>query len=110
MPRRNWNSLVRSTLFVTIALAAFLYVRYDAEIKEREHALESYLATHYNIPEQTYSLDGALGFSGYVYDVTFRDEPDADYSFRVTKAVDGHRIEYKAAVGASPSRVSTFTQ
>ncbi|STO06945.1 hypothetical protein [Exiguobacterium aurantiacum] len=110
MPRRNWNNLVRSVLLITIALTTFLYVRYDAEMKERERALESYLATHYNIPEQTYSLDGTLGFSGYVYDVTFTDEPDADYSFQVTKAVDGHRIEYKQAAGVSPSRVSTFTQ
>lgn len=109
MPRRNWNTIVRSTLVVAIALMTFLYIRYDAEMKERERALEEYLATHYNIPEQTYSLDGTLGRDGYVYDVTFRDEPDTDYTFRVTKSVDGHQIEYKTATGLAPSRVSTFT-
>ena len=71
MPKRNWETILRFTLVVTITAATFLYVRYSTEIKERERALEQYLATHYNISAETYSIDGTLSLSGYIYDLTF---------------------------------------
>ncbi|TCI30013.1 hypothetical protein EVJ33_07690 [Exiguobacterium sp. SL-10] len=108
MPTRNWETILRSTLVVTITLATFLYVRYSTEIEERERALEQYLTTHYNIPADTYSIDGSLSLSGYVYDLTFEDEPDAAYTFQVEQAADGHRVKFEQADGEQPARVTTF--
>ncbi|UTT43191.1 hypothetical protein [Exiguobacterium aurantiacum] len=108
MPKRNWETIFRTTLVVTITLATFLYVRYSTEIEERERALEQHLATHYNISTDTYSIDGTLSLSGYVYDLTFEDEPDAAYTFQVEQAADGHRVKFEQADGKQPARVATF--
>ncbi|WP_214709741.1 MULTISPECIES: hypothetical protein [unclassified Exiguobacterium] len=108
MPKRNWETILRFTLVVTITAATFLYVRYSTEIKERERALEQYLATHYNISAETYSIDGTLSLSGYVYDVTFEDEPGVAYTFQVEQAADGHRVKFERADGKQPDRVATF--
>lgn len=108
MSKRNWETIVRTTLVMTIALATFLYVRYSNEIEERERALEQHLTTHYNISADTYSIDGTLSLSGYVYDLTFEDEPDASYTFHVKQATDGHHVKFAQADGEQPARVTTF--
>lgn len=109
MSKRNWETAVRTTLVMTLALATLLYVRYSTEIEERERALEQHLATHYNISTDTYSVDGTLSLSGYVYDLTFTDEPDAAYTFQVKQTPDGHHVTFKQADGERPERATTFT-
>lgn len=109
MAKRNWERIFRSTLVVTLTLATFLYVRYSSEIEERERALEQHLATYYNISADTYSIDGTLSLSGYIYDLTFEDEPDAAYTFQVEQAANGHRVKFERADGKQPARIDTFT-
>lgn len=109
MSKRNWATIVRTTLVALIALTTFLYVRYSTELAERERALEQHLATHYNISEDTYSIDGTLSLSGYIYNLTFEDEPDAAYTFQVKQATDGHHVKFEQADGERPARVTTFT-
>lgn len=108
MSHRNWITILRVTLIVTIALIAFLSIRYSAEIKNRQLVLEDHLASHYSISEETYSVDGALSLKGYFYDLTFNDEPGTNYTFHVKQTSNGHDIEYKKAEGDAPLRASTF--
>lgn len=108
MPKRNWEMIVRTTLVMTIAVSTFLYIRYSTEIEKREYALEQHLATHYNISTDTYSIDSSLSLRGYIYNLTFEDEPDAAYTFQVEQAAGGHRVKFEQAAGKQPARVSTF--
>lgn len=108
MAKRNWETIVRTTLVMTIAVSTFLYIRYSTEIEKRERALEQHLVTHYNISTDTYSIDGSLSLSGYVYDLTFEDEPDATYAFQVEQTADGHRVKFEQAAGKQPARIATF--